>query len=207
MANKKSKGKRKTQPWLLGRFRRRWLWWSGGLALGVAIVVAAIATLQQGGSGGGDGRFRIVAYQGEDVLGGKEIGFADLLHQGKPVVLNFWAGLCPPCRQEMPGFQRVYNEHKDEFILVGVDVGPFVGLGSHDDARRFLKSFNITYPTAYAKRDGLLREYNVQSMPTTVFFSPDGKLFRKFTGFFPEDELRKELKAFLDASATTSARQ
>lgn len=138
------------------------------------------------------------------MLGGSEIDFADLLKRGKPVVLNLWAGLCPPCRQEMPSFQRAYNDLKGEFILVGVDIGPFVGLGSHGDARRFLKEFDITYPTAYAASPDLIREFNVQGMPTTIFFTPDGKVFRKGTGFIPEDTLRKELQALLDASAGAS---
>jgi thiol-disulfide isomerase/thioredoxin len=37
------------------------------------------------------------------------------------VALNFWAGQCPPCRAEMPAFQRVYDRHSDDFLLVGVD--------------------------------------------------------------------------------------
>ncbi|HXG35383.1 MAG TPA: TlpA disulfide reductase family protein [Dehalococcoidia bacterium] len=135
------------------------------------------------------------------MLGGQEIDFNDLLGRGQPLVLNFWAGLCPPCRQEMPDFQKVYNEQKDKFILVGVDVGPFVGLGSHDDAREFLREFNITYPAAFAKTNSLLRQYNVLGMPTTVFFTPDGKVFRKHTGFMTLGQMRSNLEDLLNASS------
>lgn len=51
--------------------------------------------------------FGIVAYQGEALLGGREVRFSKVFEQGKPVVLNFWAGLCPPCRAEMPWFQKL----------------------------------------------------------------------------------------------------
>jgi len=183
--------------------RRRWLWWTGGL-LAAAVVVAAVVAAQTGGSGGGDNGFALVAYQGEDVLGGKEVNFTDISRQGRPVVLNLWAGLCPPCRQEMPAFQRVYEDYKDELILVGVDVGPFVGLGSRADAQQLLRDLNITYPAAYAKSADIVREYQVLGMPTTVFFTPDGQVLRKVTGFMSEDSLRGEVTALLNASGSTA---
>jgi thiol-disulfide isomerase/thioredoxin len=54
-----------------------------------------------------------------------------LLEQDKPVILNFWAGICPPCRVEMPDFQEVYGEYREEVLLCGADPGidrSFIGL-------------------------------------------------------------------------------
>lgn len=190
---------------LLGSLRRRWQLWAG-LGIGAVIVVAVVAALQQGGTEMGRAAdegmgFRMVAYQGEDVLGGKEINFSQVLGQGKPVVLNFWAGLCPPCRAEMPDFQRVYNDYKGKVILVGVDIGPFIGLGSNDDARRLLKELNITYPTARAVNASIVRQYNILSMPTTIFFTADGKAFNRHTGILTGGQMRK---LFADAIAAAS---
>jgi thiol-disulfide isomerase/thioredoxin len=160
----------------------------------VAVVGSAIlySQLFTDSLDSGEG-FTVVAYQGEDEIGGEEINFQDLLSQGKPVVLNFWAGLCPPCRQEMPGFQRVYDDHRGEFILLGLDVGPFVNLGDQDDARAFLEDFGITYPTGGALTDEALREYDVLSMPTTVFLSEDGRVLAQHSGFLSEEQLRTQL--------------
>ena len=91
--------------------------------------------------------FQITVYSGQEVLGGEELAFSSIFTHGKPVVLNFWAGLCPPCRAEMPDLQSVYGEYQDRVLLLGLDIGPFVGLGSRDDGRALVQELNITYPT------------------------------------------------------------
>ena len=63
--------------------------------------------------------FTITGYQSEDVLGGQTVKFSKVFERGKPVILNFWAGLCPPCRAEMPGFQKVFDQVRDSVVLVG----------------------------------------------------------------------------------------
>ena len=173
----------------------QWLIWSG-LGL-VAVALISVFAVQSGGSESNVDDFRIVAYQGEDVIG-EEINFADLVGNGKPVVLNFWAGLCPPCRQEMPGFQQVYDELGDQFILVGVDVGPFVGLGSHADAEEFLEEFGITYPTAFATTSSPIQDYRVLGMPTTVFITADGQIDDTHSGFLTETDARRRIKALIE---------
>lgn len=145
------------------------------------------------------GDFKIVAYQGEAVLGGKETEFLKVFEQGKPVVLNFFAGNCPPCRAEMPGFQQVSTEYAGKVIFVGVDVGPFTGLGSHEDAKRLLKQLGIRYPAAYAVDATPLTRYTVQSMPTTVFFDAKRQVVQKASGILSESQLRTIIQKVLAA--------
>ena len=76
------------------------------------------------------------------------MGFYAVLDQSKPVVLIFWTGLCPPCRAQTQDFQRLYDTYGDKFIMLGVDVGLYVGLDTRQDALDFLEEFDITYPTA-----------------------------------------------------------
>ena len=175
-----------------------WLIWSG-LAL-VAIVLVSIFAVQSGGNESTVDDFRIVAYQGEDIIG-EEANFADLVGHGQPVVLNFWAGLCPPCRQEMPGFQQVYDDLGDQFVLIGVDVGPFVGLGSHADAEQFLAEFEITYPTAFATTSSPIQDYRVLGMPTTVFITADGQIDDTHSGFLTETDVRRRVQALIDQAS------
>src|SRR5712692_1189171 len=78
----------------------------------------------------------ISMYQGQAEAGGEQIALSDLWEKKhQPVVLNFWAGLCPPCRVEMPDFQRLFEQPTRKFAMIGVDIGPFIGLGSRDDGR------------------------------------------------------------------------
>ena len=123
--------------------------------------------------------FQFTLYQGDEVLGGNEMMLSDL--RGKPVVLNFWAGLCPPCRLEMPDFQQFYDEFSDRITLLGLDVGPFlIGLGTTQDAKDLLKELDVSYPAGYPANDNAPRDYEVVGMPCTFFITADGKIFRKW---------------------------
>lgn len=148
------------------------------------------------GSGGPED-FSIVYYQGEGVIGGNQVNFSSLLGKGKPVVLNFWAGACPPCRAEMPALQRIYEENAGAFTLIGVDIGPFVNLGSQDDARRLLQELGVTYPTAYATNADPVRSNRIQAMPTTLFYDGSGQRVSKHTGFITEDQFRAAVAALI----------
>lgn len=142
----------------------------------------------------------LFVYTGADVLGGEELTFADAFRLGKPVIVHFWAGLCPPCRQEMPEFQELYDERRDEFLMLGVDVGRFTGLGSQDDALGLLDELGISYPTVYVDSDTLLREYNIFGMPGAVFLTASGDVVSQSTGFISGDEIRERTQEMIDAS-------
>jgi thiol-disulfide isomerase/thioredoxin len=143
----------------------------------------------------------IVMYQGEATVGGSKIRLSHLWGEGKPVVLNYWAGLCPPCRAELPDFQRLYVERaKGKFTLIGVDIGPFVGLGSRDDGKALLRELKITFPTGTALVAAPVRAYGIVGMPTTVFITPSGKIFKKYTGMLTRGQMNTLVDELLKAS-------
>ena len=125
--------------------------------------------------------FSVTLFQGQDVVGGDEVSLHSLFGD-KPIVLNFWAGLCPPCRAEMPDLQRFYDGFKDDVTLLGIDVGQFTGLGTRRDAQNLLKELGITYPAGYTGDDSVVRKYEVLGMPTTVFINADGTVFETWSG-------------------------
>ena len=117
------------------------------------------------------------------------VELSDLIADGRPVVLNFWAGLCPPCRAEMPDLQLFYEEFKDKVTLIGIDVGQYLALGSERDARNLLNQLGITYPAGFTNEANVVRKYEVFGMPTTVFITPNGEVFNKWTGLLNRDIL------------------
>lgn len=132
----------------------------------------------------------ITMYQGQAEVGGEQIALSDLWEkQQRPVVLNFWAGLCPPCRAEMPDFQRLYEQRDRKFALIGVDIGPFIGLGSREDAKALLRELQITYPAGTTFDIRTIRNYEILGMPTTVFITADGRIWRKHAGLLTFDQI------------------
>ena len=132
-----------------------------------------------------DFEFRV--YQRATELGGNELSLSNL--RGKPVVLNFWAGLCPPCRAEMPDLQEFYDDYGDKATLLGLDVGPFTGLGSNQSGRDLLEELGITYPAGFARDAEAVIDYEILGMPSTVFITADGKIFRKWDGLLNKAKL------------------
>ena len=131
--------------------------------------------------------FPINFYQGRDVVGGETLLLSDL--QGQPVVLNFWAGLCPPCRAEMPEFQHFADEYAGRALVIGVDLGQFFSLGSQEDALQLLNELSVTYPAGYTDDAGVLPELGVTGLPATFFINKDGSLHRKWQGVLNGEKL------------------
>ncbi len=147
--------------------------------------------------------FEIEVYQGEAVLGGQTVRFSEVLAQGKPIVLNFWAGLCPICRAELPGLQAAYEEYGDRVIMLGVDIGTFVRLGSEEDALALLDELDITYPAGKTSEASILPDYRILGTPTTLFITPDGEVIRRRHGIFTEDQVVSFIETLLEASGSS----
>lgn len=142
----------------------------------------------------------IQTYRGADALGGESVLLSEVLAKGKPVAVNFFAGLCPPCRAEMPDLQEVYDAHADRFILIGVDIGPFTGLGSNSDGLQLIEDLNVTFPTGSTRDRELVRQFKVLGMPSTTFIKPDGTILRKWDGALTRGKMEELVLQLVEAS-------
>ena len=177
----------------------------GGLGAAAFAVLAVVIVLAVGAIAGASNapNFSFSLYQGVTELGARDLELSQL--RGQPVILNFWAGLCPPCRAEMPQFQQFYDEFQDQVTLIGVDIGPFMGLGSHRDAENLLQELGVTYPAGFTNDGNVPRKYSVTGMPTTVFIKSDGEIFERRTGAINRNTLIRLTTAMLQAEEASQS--
>ncbi len=115
-------------------------------------------------------------------LGGAEVSLSDF--KGKPVLLNFWAGWCRPCEEEMPYLQQVYEEWSDQgLVVLTVNLGD-----SPSEVSRFMQSHQLSLPVLLDTKQSLAQKYNVASIPTTFFIDKDGIIRARIIGGFRSKE-------------------
>jgi cytochrome c biogenesis protein CcmG, thiol:disulfide interchange protein DsbE len=139
-----------------------------------------------GGEGTAAPSFEVTTLEGEQVT------LADL--SGQVVLLNFWATWCPPCRVEMPGFQKVYDRHREAgFTIVGISTD----LRGRDHVREFLEERSISYPVAMAT-GSVVRDYGgATALPTSFLIDRRGNIRHQVRGYFAETTLNSAVEKLL----------
>lgn len=132
-------------------------------------------------------------------LDGQQVSLASL--RGKVVLVNFWATWCPPCRIEMPGFQRVYEEKHDEgFTIVGISTDA-IGSGAVAD---FARERGITYPVAMANA-AVVRDFGgARTLPTSFLIDRRGRIRNEVKGIFASFTLEQAVDRLLAEAPSTS---
>jgi thiol-disulfide isomerase/thioredoxin len=103
-------------------------------------------------------------------LGGTEVSISEL--KGRPVVINFWASWCPPCRQEMPLLTAAYLAHRDTGLeVVAINL---TDQEAAKDIRKFVTEFQMPFPVALDAKGKTWKRYGLLALPTTVFVGSDG---------------------------------
>jgi peroxiredoxin len=112
-------------------------------------------------------------------LDGNEVSLAD--YQGQPVLINFWASWCPPCRLEMPDLVAAYEAHKDEgFVILAIDL---TFQDSIPDVETFVEEFGMTFPVLL-DQDGIVtnERYRLLGLPMSIFVNREGMVTRLHIG-------------------------
>ncbi len=124
-------------------------------------------------------------------LNGKKVTLSEF--RGKPVLIDFWATWCPPCRESIPGIEKLYKAYSGKGLVV---LGVSLDQGDWDSVKAFGSAQGITYPLLKGDEDVAVK-YQVRTIPMLVIVSKDGKILKRFFGVNDDDELEKEIKAVL----------
>ena len=109
-------------------------------------------------------------------LSGKQIPLKQL--RGKLVFLNFFATWCGPCREEMPGMERLYRAHQDKgLVVLAVNLQE-----SAKTIRPFVQSLKLSFPTVMDAEGAVSREYGVRALPVSFLIGRDGKIVWRAIG-------------------------
>ena len=108
--------------------------------------------------------------------GGESYNLEDM--RGKPIIVNFWATWCPPCRAEMPSLQRAWEQVKDEDILVvAINVGE-----DADTIGQFAKQVKMEFPLPMDLDSNVTQRWPMTGLPTTFVVDPEGRLVYRAQG-------------------------
>jgi peroxiredoxin len=109
---------------------------------------------------------------------GTQISLDEL--KGKPLIINFWASWCPPCRAEMPSFQQVSQEYSDAgLVVVGINL---TNQDSLAEVSAFVNQNQLSFPVLLDEYGTVSQIYNVHSLPTTFFVDRNGVIQRVIIG-------------------------
>ncbi len=111
---------------------------------------------------------------------------------GKPVVLNFWASWCGPCRVEMPNLQQASVKYNGRAAFIGINQGE--DLSTITD---FGNEYNVTYPLLIDPDNRVNLTYEVNSLPTTVFIDQNGIVREVVIGILSEAVLQRRVESML----------
>ena len=130
---------------------------------------------------------------------GNEYTFYDLLKAaGKPMVVNFWASWCGPCKSEMPEFQKLYEEKGDSigFLMVNLTDG---SRETVEKATKFIEEQGYSFPVYYDIWQEAAYTYYINSIPMTIFVRADGTLEAYAEGALDEELLQKGIGMLEDS--------
>ena len=115
---------------------------------------------------------------------------------GKPIVINFWATWCPPCKQELPDFDKLCKEYGDRVVFMMVNLTDGYR-DTVDGTKRFVSGKGYTFPVYFDTKDNAASAYNVSSIPQTTFIDANGNVYKTRIGAMSEATLRSYLNSLL----------
>lgn len=126
---------------------------------------------------------------------GEDVRLEDYL--GKPILLNFWATWCPPCRGELPAFETMSKRYGNEVVFMMIDLTDGYR-ETPKNVQRFLSEHGYTFPVYYDAKGNAAKAYHVSSIPFTVAIDKNGNVHKTHLGAVNEKTLEALIQSLLD---------
>jgi cytochrome c biogenesis protein CcmG/thiol:disulfide interchange protein DsbE len=125
------------------------------------------------------------------LLDGGSLRYGEI--KGKPILVNFFASWCLPCREEMPAIEKIAQEYRAKGVV-------FLGVAVDDTEakmREFVARYQVTFPVALDNGAATQKSFGVYGIPTTYFIDKQGVINYFHAGAVTEELLRHELDKLL----------
>lgn len=105
-------------------------------------------------------------------------------------MVNFWTTWCPYCRKEMPVLEKVYQEYRDQgLVILGVDIKE-----TPEEVEKFLQEVKVSFPIVMDKDGEVFKAYWGTAIPTTFILDRQGFVFFKFVGEMQQEQIEEVLR-------------
>jgi len=123
-----------------------------------------------------------------ETLEGETVNLSD--YRGTPVLINFWATWCPPCRAEIPDLQQLYDE--EDVVVLAVNMTE--SEQNEETVEEFVDEFQMTFPVVMDVEARVTQTYKVQAYPTSYMIDEDGHIQFVALGAMNYEQMKKELE-------------
>lgn len=114
-------------------------------------------------------------------------------YKGKVVFLNIWATWCPPCKEEMPYIDELYEEYyknQDDVVILGVAAPNLGREGSENHIKEFLEENNYTFPVVLDESASMVYGYGISAFPSTFIINKEGYITRYIPGAMNKETMK-----------------
>lgn len=119
-------------------------------------------------------------------------------YKGKVVFLNIWATWCPPCKEEMPHIDELYeeyNKNQDDVVILGVAAPNLGREGSEDHIKEFLEENNYTFPVVFDENASMVYGYGISAFPSTFIINKEGYITRYIPGAMNKETMKSLIES------------
>ncbi|MGO8955828.1 MAG: TlpA family protein disulfide reductase [Streptosporangiaceae bacterium] len=178
------------------RRRRRWLAVTGGLALAALVVIALTFGGGLGGTAGQSQPPTAASGFSLPALGNSGGRVSLAAYAGRPVLINFFASWCGPCKRETPLLARFYREHHGRVLIIGID-----SMDETAAALRFTRAAGLSYPVGVDLNGAAAASYGIMALPQTFILNARHQIVRHIVGAVTPGELSASARSLASGNS------